>query len=175
MSKNPQFPPALSSPDLVSLLGPCRNDSGCRSPQHAANNQHVKIETSPAPAPGITFEGFFFIFFFPFKVKSLSVPSDSAPAQPLCRSKVKPRLGAGGRDAASPWDAVWHFFGGEKNLWSKARGCLGLRRTLNRGLQPCGDVPAMHTGVISAVPHNRCSLCALLPASRGCCWSFRGR
>lgn len=59
--------------------------------------------------------------------------------------------------AASPWDGIWHLLGGQ-NLWSKARGRLGLWRTLSRGCR-CAGTSRQRSQELSQLLHVTAALC----------------
>lgn len=137
--------PNLSSPNAVTPAQSCWTQHGgtvqIDSPlclqQHTAIQKQVKIETSPAPGPGITLQGIFFFgegFYFPFKVKSFffsfsltqpqeshhivakSPPSFSAvacghPCQCWWGQRQEGRSPVWGDDAPSWWDIACVFAG----------------------------------------------------------------
>lgn len=59
--------------------------------------------------------------------------------------------------AASPWDGIWRLLGGQ-NLWSKARGRLGLWRTLSRGCR-CAGTSRQRSQELSQLLHVTAALC----------------
>lgn len=75
--------------------------------------------------------------------------------------------------AASPWDGIWRLLGGQ-NLWSKARGRLGLWRTLSRGCR-CAGTSQQRSQELSQLLHvTAAAPCVLFPASQGCCQALGG-